>query len=115
MGLKKTKNSLLFLFLSAAVAFLFFPQSDSYAADVITISGKVTLLDFTSRNITIEHLSENNTAQAITLKLSDTLEVFNAQGIEAINAGDDVTIDYVIDESGNSVAVYLYKFVPQNN
>ncbi len=115
MGLEKPKNRLPFFLLSAAVVLLFCFLSNSYAANVITISGKVTNLDLTSHNITIEHLNENNATQAITLKLSDTLEVFNAQGIEAINVGDDVTIDYLIDESGNPVAVYLYKFIPQNN
>ena len=75
-------------------------------------SGSIASLDLTGKTITIEYVDESDTTRTLSLRLSDDIEVFNAAGLEEFKIGDDVSIDYMIDEDGKSVVVYLSKFLP---
>ena len=81
--------------------------------EIITVSGSVVSLDLAANTITIACVDETNTVKTFTMVLSETVEVFDAAGIEDIAAGDDVTVDYLFDEQNNPVAVYLYKFIAE--
>lgn len=78
----------------------------------ITVSGSVVLLDLANKAIKIEYNDENNIVKTLDLILSETIELFGLSSLEELRAGDNVTVDYLIDEQNTLKAVYLYKFPP---
>lgn len=79
---------------------------------VSTVSGSVISIERSARTISIEYADEANNPQNISLVLSPDIELFGLNTIDELYPGDNVTVDYVLDEQNILTAVYLYKFPP---
>ncbi|MBU1043854.1 MAG: hypothetical protein KJ915_05585 [Candidatus Omnitrophica bacterium] len=103
--------SKLFISIIISIFCLFLVISSSYCQEAVhTVSGNVSSLSSAGQLLSINYTDQTNSIQNVQLVIGEDTEFFDLPDIYSLHIGDDITVDYIIDEQGDNQAVSLYKF-----
>lgn len=106
----KMRISKILISILTAFALLSFIATAYCQDSMQTVSGSVSYCNSTSQSLAINYTDQTNIIQNIQLVISEDIEIFDVPSLSSLQIGDDISVDYIVDEFANNVVISLYKF-----